>query len=208
MRFIILWAPFLSIHIIRTISRHLKMGYMYYENIFPARKILHFDVIFWSLVFPFLVWGYSFLAVTLISLCGLLGVAIVPLMRRMFYNHLLQFLVALAVGTLTGDALLHLLPHVSVYFTICFKNCLYDFRLSHFLKNSYIYCIGFKIAPFTCNVYWFSPAKCQSVFSSVWNWASFVLMFLMRLRNSMAVGWPVHPSILLLVGLSNYFFCE
>ena len=59
-------------------------------------------------------WGFSFLAVTLISLCGLLGVAIVPLMRRMFYNHLLQFLVALAVGTLTGDALLHLLPHVSV----------------------------------------------------------------------------------------------
>ena len=62
---------------------------------------------------PDLVWGFSFLAVTVISLCGLLGVAIVPLMRRMFYNHLLQFLVALAVGTLTGDALLHLLPHVS-----------------------------------------------------------------------------------------------
>ena len=61
------------------------------------------------------VWGFSFLAVTLISLCGLLGVAIVPLMRRMFYNHLLQFLVALAVGTLTGDALLHLLPHVSFF---------------------------------------------------------------------------------------------
>ena len=57
---------------------------------------------------------------TLISLCGLLGVAIVPLMRRMFYNHLLQFLVALAVGTLTGDALLHLLPHVSVPYFRCF----------------------------------------------------------------------------------------
>ena len=54
------------------------------------------------------------LAVTVISLVGLLGVAVVPIMQRVFYNHLLQFLVALAVGSLVGDALLHLLPHVSL----------------------------------------------------------------------------------------------
>ncbi|XP_041372401.1 zinc transporter ZIP10-like [Gigantopelta aegis] len=57
------------------------------------------------------VWGYSFIAVLVISLVGLLGVAIIPVMQKVFYNHLLQFLVALAVGALTGDALLHLLPH-------------------------------------------------------------------------------------------------
>ena len=58
------------------------------------------------------VWGYALLVVVIISLAGLLSVAIVPLINKVFYNHLLQFLVGLAVGTLTGDAFLHLLPHV------------------------------------------------------------------------------------------------
>ncbi|XP_048781112.2 zinc transporter ZIP10-like [Ostrea edulis] len=60
---------------------------------------------------PVNVWGYSSLAIFIISLVGLLGVAVIPIMQRVFYNHLLQFLVALAVGALSGDALLHLIPH-------------------------------------------------------------------------------------------------
>ncbi|BFZ22545.1 hypothetical protein BsWGS_25584 [Bradybaena similaris] len=60
---------------------------------------------------PPMVWGYSTVAVVVISLVGLLGVAVIPIMQKVFYNHLLQFLVALAVGALSGDALLHLLPH-------------------------------------------------------------------------------------------------
>ena len=35
----------------------------------------------------------------------------IPIMQKLFYQHLLQFLIALAIGTLAGDALLHLLPH-------------------------------------------------------------------------------------------------
>lgn len=57
------------------------------------------------------VWLYSSLSIAAISACGLLGVAVIPIMHKTYYNHLLQFLVALAVGTLCGDALLHLMPH-------------------------------------------------------------------------------------------------
>lgn len=57
------------------------------------------------------VWIYSTLAILGVSLCGLLGVAVIPCMDKHFYQHALQFLVALAIGTLCGDALLHLLPH-------------------------------------------------------------------------------------------------
>lgn len=57
------------------------------------------------------VWFYSTIAVIGISLCGLFGVAVIPIVDKKFYFYVLQFFMALAVGTLTGDALLHLLPH-------------------------------------------------------------------------------------------------
>ncbi|XP_076366425.1 zinc transporter ZIP10-like isoform X2 [Tachypleus tridentatus] len=57
------------------------------------------------------VWGYASIAVMSISLCGMLSVAVVPVMHKWFYHALLQFLVGLGVGSLSGDAFLHLLPH-------------------------------------------------------------------------------------------------
>ncbi|KAL3288461.1 hypothetical protein HHI36_002906 [Cryptolaemus montrouzieri] len=57
------------------------------------------------------VWIYSTSAVILTSACGVLALVIIPVMQKKIYKPLLQFLVALAVGTLAGDAFLHLLPH-------------------------------------------------------------------------------------------------
>ncbi|XP_031556231.1 zinc transporter ZIP14-like isoform X2 [Actinia tenebrosa] len=57
------------------------------------------------------VWGYGFLSVTIISLASLVGVATIPFVGRTMYKKVLALLVALAVGTLAGDATLHLIPH-------------------------------------------------------------------------------------------------
>ncbi|XP_053570560.1 zinc transporter ZIP6 [Bombina bombina] len=56
-------------------------------------------------------WLGGFISITIISVLSLLGIVLVPLMNRVFFKFLLSFLVALAVGTLSGDAFLHLLPH-------------------------------------------------------------------------------------------------
>lgn len=66
------------------------------------------------------VWVYSTLAILGVSLCGLFGVAVIPCMDKHIYHHALQFFVALAVGTLCGDALLHLMPHVSMTMLVIF----------------------------------------------------------------------------------------
>ncbi|KAM3928956.1 zinc transporter ZIP6 [Leptodactylus fuscus] len=56
-------------------------------------------------------WIGGFIAITIISVLSLLGIILVPLMNKVFFKFLISFLVALAVGTLSGDAFLHLLPH-------------------------------------------------------------------------------------------------
>ncbi|XP_032630869.1 zinc transporter ZIP6 isoform X2 [Chelonoidis abingdonii] len=56
-------------------------------------------------------WIGGFISISIISFLSLLGVILIPLMNRVFFKFLLSFLVSLAVGTLSGDAFLHLLPH-------------------------------------------------------------------------------------------------
>jgi len=56
------------------------------------------------------VWGYGILCVSLISLTSVVGVAILPLMTKAFYSRLLSSLIGLAVGSLSGSAVFHLIP--------------------------------------------------------------------------------------------------
>lgn len=56
------------------------------------------------------VWGYGLLMVTLISLTSVVGVGVLPLMSRTFYSTLLTSLIGLAVGSLAGSAVFHLIP--------------------------------------------------------------------------------------------------
>ncbi|XP_046867729.1 zinc transporter ZIP10 isoform X2 [Drosophila willistoni] len=56
-------------------------------------------------------WLYASISMLVLSVCGLLGILLVPLMKTTSYQEILKFLVAIAVGTLAGDALMHLLPH-------------------------------------------------------------------------------------------------
>ncbi|XP_053554549.1 zinc transporter ZIP10 [Bombina bombina] len=56
-------------------------------------------------------WICGLISITVISLLSLLGVILIPIINQGCFKFLLNFLVALAVGTLSGDALLHLLPH-------------------------------------------------------------------------------------------------
>ncbi|XP_071275771.1 zinc transporter ZIP5 [Agelaius tricolor] len=55
--------------------------------------------------------GWALLAVLSVSLPSVLAVLLLPLRARGSFRSVLAFLVALAVGTLCGDALLHLWPH-------------------------------------------------------------------------------------------------
>lgn len=69
-------------------------------------------------IVPTLVWGFSFLSVTVISAFSLTGVFIVPVLKTSYMKYVLSFFIALAIGTLYSTSILQLLPevcHLSIF---------------------------------------------------------------------------------------------
>jgi hypothetical protein len=61
--------------------------------------------------------------VTIINICSLAGVVVLPFMKKAFYIKLLIFMVALAVGSLAGSGLLVLIPEVNYTLTARRRGC-------------------------------------------------------------------------------------
>ncbi|KAI4897512.1 hypothetical protein NFI96_015908 [Prochilodus magdalenae] len=56
------------------------------------------------------VWGYGFLAVTIINLFSLLGLVFIPATKKPYFPKVLTYFIGLAIGTLFCNAALQLIP--------------------------------------------------------------------------------------------------
>nr|XP_027199780.1 zinc transporter ZIP14-like [Dermatophagoides pteronyssinus] len=56
------------------------------------------------------VWGFGLLFVTIVSFCSIAGVGILPFLNEYSYQIMITILEGLAVGSLVGSALFHLIP--------------------------------------------------------------------------------------------------
>ena len=60
----------------------------------------------------FLAWAYGILFVAVISLSSLAGAIVIPFSKKKIYKKILLLLIGIAVGSLAGSGLLHLIPQV------------------------------------------------------------------------------------------------
>jgi len=68
-------------------------------------------------------YGYGTAAVLIISLLAFGGLLLFPSIGSVSYKMTMQFFIALGVGTLSGDALLHLIPEVRQFTESLAKCC-------------------------------------------------------------------------------------
>ena len=65
-------------------------------------------------------YGFGFLMVLIVCLAALIGLVILPIIRsksplgRQIYEYTYAFMIALAISALVSDAILHLIPQVSI----------------------------------------------------------------------------------------------
>ncbi|KAF7633108.1 hypothetical protein Mgra_00007469 [Meloidogyne graminicola] len=58
----------------------------------------------------FLVWAVGLSFVTVVGLCAVLGILVMRVLTKKYYNRFITFFVSVGVGSLSGSAMFHLLP--------------------------------------------------------------------------------------------------
>lgn len=90
--------------------------------------------------------GYGILFVTLVSLCSLGGAVIIPFLNKTFYKRMLTWMVGLAVGTLSGSGLLHLMPHTyGMTYESMGNNYDFLFKASAIFGGAYLFFVTERI---------------------------------------------------------------
>lgn len=92
----------------------------------------------------FLAWVATMISVLLLTIGSCAGYLATPLQSQKWFPYLMLFMISLAVAVLTGDAMLHLFPHVSTYEIIQFEPT--DFESTELLnKASLAECINLSV---------------------------------------------------------------
>lgn len=90
-------------------SSHLYLSERKWENISYKIHVIHI------FVGTFVEWGVSTISVAVISSLALVGGLLFPCLNHDFVQDVLTLFIGLAIGTMAGDALLHLIPQVRRY---------------------------------------------------------------------------------------------
>ena len=84
------------------------------------------------------------ISVLILTIGSCAGYLATPLQSQKWFPYLMLFMISLAVAVLTGDAMLHLFPHVSTYEIIQFE--LTEFESAELLnKESSGECINLSV---------------------------------------------------------------
>jgi hypothetical protein len=83
-------------------------------NSLESRSRKNSSNVFFRLLFCVLGYGYGFLAVFIVSALSLAGLLAFPILYKVSFQYVLTLFTALAVGTLFGDTMFHLIPFVCI----------------------------------------------------------------------------------------------